>query len=173
MTWDVPLTIAASSAARQASPSAARASVTAGRHHELASTYPLAISVSHNKAPSTLFSPLHKKHHQCWSTSGGGVCHFLFFSYHALDSNWSSACSLGWWLMACAGLFWEKSTAGSWLISQTNRALLASYRTDSLSSSQSLCGVTNFGIGMNSRRWKKHRESPLGFDLGFATILQH
>jgi hypothetical protein len=47
------------------------------------------------------------------------------------------ACSFGWWLMAGAGLFWEKSTAGWllvaglfwekstaswWLISQANRA---------------------------------------------------
>jgi hypothetical protein len=47
------------------------------------------------------------------------------------------ACSVGWWLMAGAGLFWEKSTAGRllvvglfwekstvgwWLISQANRA---------------------------------------------------
>jgi hypothetical protein len=49
------------------------------------------------------------------------------------------ACSVGWWLMAgadlfwekstagwllVAGLFWEKSTAGWWLISQANRARL-------------------------------------------------
>jgi hypothetical protein len=27
-----------------------------------------------------------------------------------------TACSFGWWLMAGAGLFWEKSTAGWWLI---------------------------------------------------------
>jgi hypothetical protein len=27
----------------------------------------------------------------------------------------STACSFGWWLMAGAGLFWEKSTAG-WLL---------------------------------------------------------
>jgi hypothetical protein len=48
-----------------------------------------------------------------------------------------TACSFGWWLMAGAGLFWEKSTvglllvadlfwekstAGRWLISRTNRA---------------------------------------------------
>jgi hypothetical protein len=26
-----------------------------------------------------------------------------------------AACSVGWWLMAGAGLFWEKSTAG-WLL---------------------------------------------------------
>jgi hypothetical protein len=27
------------------------------------------------------------------------------------------ACSVGWWLMAGAGLFWEKSTAGwFWLV---------------------------------------------------------
>jgi hypothetical protein len=52
----------------------------------------------------------------------------------------TSACSFGWWLMAGAGLFWEKSTvgwllmtgllwekstAGWWLISQTNRAQIA------------------------------------------------
>jgi hypothetical protein len=51
-----------------------------------------------------------------------------------------TACSFGWWLMAgadlfwekstvgwlmVAGLLWEKSTAGWWLISQTNRAKLA------------------------------------------------
>jgi hypothetical protein len=51
------------------------------------------------------------------------------------------ACSFGWWLMAgagllwekstadwlmVAGLFWEKSTVGWWLISQANMALLAS-----------------------------------------------
>jgi hypothetical protein len=28
---------------------------------------------------------------------------------------WISACSFGWWLMAGAGLFWEKSIAG-WLL---------------------------------------------------------
>jgi hypothetical protein len=41
-----------------------------------------------------------------------------------------TACSVGWWLMAGAGLFCEKSTAGWlekstvgwWLISQANRA---------------------------------------------------
>jgi hypothetical protein len=26
-----------------------------------------------------------------------------------------AACSIGWWLMVGAGLFWEKSTAG-WLV---------------------------------------------------------
>jgi hypothetical protein len=50
-----------------------------------------------------------------------------------------TACSFGWWLMAGADLFWEKSTAawllvaglffekdtaGWWLISQTNRAFV-------------------------------------------------
>jgi hypothetical protein len=50
----------------------------------------------------------------------------------------TSACSFGWWLMAgadlfweksttswllVAGLFWEKSTAGWWLISRTNSLL--------------------------------------------------
>jgi hypothetical protein len=52
------------------------------------------------------------------------------------------ACSVGWWLMAgaglfwenstagwllVAGLFWEKSTAGWWLISQANRAVEKHY----------------------------------------------
>jgi hypothetical protein len=32
----------------------------------------------------------------------------------AQDYMTSTACSVGWWLMAGAGLFWEKSTAG-WL----------------------------------------------------------
>jgi hypothetical protein len=55
------------------------------------------------------------------------------------SSTHEAACSVGWWLMADAGLFWEKSTvgwllmadffwekstAGWWLISQTNRARL-------------------------------------------------
>jgi hypothetical protein len=52
-----------------------------------------------------------------------------------------AACSFGWWLMAgadlfwdkstagwllVAGLLWEKSTAGWWLISQANRAVVGS-----------------------------------------------
>jgi hypothetical protein len=51
------------------------------------------------------------------------------------------ACSVGWWLMAGAGLLWEKSTAGWllvagslwekstagwWLISQANRTVMFS-----------------------------------------------
>jgi hypothetical protein len=58
------------------------------------------------------------------------------------------ACSFGWWLMAGAGLFWEKSTvdwllmsgllwekstAGWWLISQTNRAWVLITHTGLLS----------------------------------------
>jgi hypothetical protein len=56
----------------------------------------------------------------------------------------SSACSVGWWLMAGAGLFWEKSTAGWllmadlfwekstagwWLISQANRVRISKIAT--------------------------------------------
>jgi hypothetical protein len=54
-----------------------------------------------------------------------------------IGPNPITACSFGWWLMAGAGLFWEKSTVGWlllaglfcekstvgwWLISQTNKA---------------------------------------------------
>jgi hypothetical protein len=61
----------------------------------------------------------------------------LIFNNHVVTSP--GACSFGWWLMAGAGLFWEKSTAswllvvdllweksiaGWWLISQANRALM-------------------------------------------------
>jgi hypothetical protein len=61
---------------------------------------------------------------------------FLLVPTHVLEKR---ACWFGWWLMAgadlfwdkstagwllMAGLFWEKSTAGWWLISQMNRALI-------------------------------------------------
>jgi hypothetical protein len=57
--------------------------------------------------------------------------------YCSMRITHAAACSVGWWLMAGADLFWEKSTvgwllmtdlfwekstAGWWLISQTNRA---------------------------------------------------
>jgi hypothetical protein len=64
---------------------------------------------------------------------------------HLSSPSQLAACSFGWWLMAGAGLFWEKSTAGWllvadlfwekstigwWLISQANRARLEGFGED-------------------------------------------
>jgi hypothetical protein len=64
-------------------------------------------------------------------------CNILICSSISWMAAWPAACSFGWWLMAGANLFWEKSTAGWllmadlfwekitagwWLISQANRA---------------------------------------------------
>jgi hypothetical protein len=56
-------------------------------------------------------------------------------TYHALPANqarlhrpFRPACSVGWWLMAGAGLFWEKSTAGWLLVCCERKVLLAGGR---------------------------------------------
>jgi hypothetical protein len=67
-----------------------------------------------------------KRYHRTCTIKKGG---------HDKKRGQYSACSFGWWLMAGAGLFWEKSTdgwllvccerstAGWWMISQANRLI--------------------------------------------------
>jgi hypothetical protein len=87
-------------------------------------------------------------HERKMTAKGSRTCRAQHEAYHVIYRcayvSLFSACSFGWWLMAGAdlfwekstvgwlmltGLFWEKSTAGWWLISQANKAFLGRTRS--------------------------------------------